>query len=165
MPRRRRDARPLLSQLQIRRSPYAAPRAVAIWEMPIRVEPDLFAGNTHPRGAGLNLHSAHGGPAANPAGGNIRGAGAADVVTTTDGCHLCVQQTRQVLRGAEAVTEHDTNTIERMGGPRNSAAGGRFDELAPERAGLMEQQVNVPRARPTMKPKLARLTYAARRLC
>lgn len=47
------------------------------------------------------------------------------------------------LRIAEVVTPQDMKDITQMGGLRNSAAHGEFDELSRERAGLMEQSVNL----------------------
>jgi hypothetical protein len=48
-----------------------------------------------------------------------------------------------VLRQAELLTKQDTKDFEMCGGLRNSAAHGQFEDLSPERAGLMEQQTNL----------------------
>jgi hypothetical protein len=47
------------------------------------------------------------------------------------------------LRAADAISRQDVKDLEQMGGIRNSAAHGDHDELSRERAGLMEQQVNM----------------------
>lgn len=47
------------------------------------------------------------------------------------------------LRTARVISAQDMKDIEQMGGIRNSAAHGEFDDLSRERAGLMEQQVNL----------------------
>jgi len=47
------------------------------------------------------------------------------------------------LRAAGLLTVQDVKDVEQMGGLRNAAAHGQFDELIPGRAGLMEQQVNL----------------------
>ena len=49
----------------------------------------------------------------------------------------------KALRIAGFLSKQDVKDIEQMGGLRNSAAHGEFDELSRERAGLMEQQVNL----------------------
>lgn len=49
----------------------------------------------------------------------------------------------RALRTAEILSKQDMKDIEQMAGLRNSAAHGEFDELSRERAGLLEQQVNV----------------------
>jgi hypothetical protein len=49
----------------------------------------------------------------------------------------------KALRAAEVISKQDKKDIDQVGGLRNSAAHGRFDELSIERAGLMEQQVNL----------------------
>jgi hypothetical protein len=46
------------------------------------------------------------------------------------------------LRAAELLSVQDMKDIEQMGGLRNAAAHGNFQELDHERAELMEQQVN-----------------------
>lgn len=53
----------------------------------------------------------------------------------------------KVLRAAEVITKQDVKDLEQMGGIRNAAAHGEFEELSRERAGLMEQQVNMFLAR------------------
>ena len=55
----------------------------------------------------------------------------------------------KALRTANLLSKQDVKDIEQMGGLRNSAAHGEFDELSRERAGLMEQQVNFLLARLT----------------
>lgn len=47
------------------------------------------------------------------------------------------------LRKAGLLSPQDVKDVEQMGGLRNSAAHGKFEELSRERAGLMEQQVNM----------------------
>lgn len=49
----------------------------------------------------------------------------------------------QALRSAKVVTTQDMKDVTQMSGLRNSAAHGEFDELSRERAGLMEQMVNI----------------------
>lgn len=51
------------------------------------------------------------------------------------------------LRTEGKLTAQDVKDVEQMSGVRNSAAHGQFDELSRERAGLMEQQVNLFLAR------------------
>jgi hypothetical protein len=46
------------------------------------------------------------------------------------------------LRQEGFLTTQDVKDVDQMGGVRNLAAHGQFDALSPERAGLMEQQVN-----------------------
>jgi hypothetical protein len=46
------------------------------------------------------------------------------------------------LRRTGPLSRQDVKDVEQMGGLRNAAAHGDFDELSRERAGLMEQQVN-----------------------
>ena len=46
------------------------------------------------------------------------------------------------LRAAELLSKQDVKDIDQMGGMRNDAAHGRFDDLDDERAELMERQVN-----------------------
>lgn len=53
----------------------------------------------------------------------------------------------KALRGTDLLSKQDVKDIEQMGGLRNAAAHGEFDELSRERAGLMEQQVNLLLAR------------------
>jgi hypothetical protein len=53
------------------------------------------------------------------------------------------------LRTEGILTAQDVKDVEQMAGVRNSAAHGEFDVLSPERAGLMEQQVNFFLARLT----------------
>lgn len=55
----------------------------------------------------------------------------------------------KALRAAEVITKQDVKDIEQMGGLRNAAAHGQFELLSAERAGLMEQQVNMFLARLT----------------
>jgi hypothetical protein len=47
------------------------------------------------------------------------------------------------LRASRMLSVQDVKDIEQIGGLRNSAAQGDFDTLSRERAGLMEQQVNM----------------------
>jgi uncharacterized protein YutE (UPF0331/DUF86 family) len=47
------------------------------------------------------------------------------------------------LRKRELISKQDMKDVEQMAGLRNTAAHGEFDDLSFERAGLMEQQVNV----------------------
>lgn len=47
------------------------------------------------------------------------------------------------LRTAGFLSTQDVKEVTQMGGLRNSAAHGDHDELSRERAGLMEQQVNM----------------------
>jgi hypothetical protein len=47
------------------------------------------------------------------------------------------------LRAADALSVQDVKEVELVGGLRNAAAHGDFDALSRERAGLMEQQVNI----------------------
>lgn len=49
----------------------------------------------------------------------------------------------RVLRSAEVLGKQDMKDLEQMAGLRNAAAHGDFDALSRERAGLMEQQVNL----------------------
>jgi len=49
----------------------------------------------------------------------------------------------KTLRAAELLTRQDMKDIEQMAGLRNEAAHGHHDGLSTERAGLMEQQVNI----------------------
>lgn len=49
----------------------------------------------------------------------------------------------RALRTAGILSKQDTKDIEQMAGLRNAAAHGEFDTLSAERAGLMEQQVNI----------------------
>ena len=49
----------------------------------------------------------------------------------------------KVLRSAELISKQDMKDIESMAGIRNAAAHGDHEELSRERAGLMEQQVNL----------------------
>ena len=53
----------------------------------------------------------------------------------------------KALRSAEVLTKQDMKDIEQMAGLRNAAAHGEFESLSKERAGLMEQQVNMFLAR------------------
>lgn len=53
----------------------------------------------------------------------------------------------QALRAADVISKQDVKDIDQMGGLRNSAAHGHFEELSVERSGLMEQQVNMFLAR------------------
>jgi pyocin large subunit-like protein len=46
------------------------------------------------------------------------------------------------LREGQVLSAQDVKDVEQMAGVRNSAAHGNFEELSPERAGLLEQQVN-----------------------
>jgi len=48
-----------------------------------------------------------------------------------------------VLRRAELLTKQEVKDLEMLGGLRNSAAHGHFEDLSPERAGLMEQHSNL----------------------
>lgn len=47
------------------------------------------------------------------------------------------------LRSEGLLTAQDVKEVEQMAGLRNAAAHGRFEELSVERAGLLEQQVNL----------------------
>lgn len=47
------------------------------------------------------------------------------------------------LRAEEILSVQDLKDVEQMAGVRNAAAHGMFDELSRERAGLLEQQVNL----------------------
>jgi hypothetical protein len=47
------------------------------------------------------------------------------------------------LRTDHVLSAQDVKDVEQMAGIRNSAAHGNFDDLSRERAGLMEQQVNL----------------------
>lgn len=47
------------------------------------------------------------------------------------------------LRAAGALSVQDVKDVEAMGGLRNLAAHGDFEALSRDRAGLMEQQVNI----------------------
>lgn len=47
------------------------------------------------------------------------------------------------LRSAGLLSAQDAKDVTQMGGLRNAAAHGNFNELSRERAGLMEQQVNM----------------------
>lgn len=49
----------------------------------------------------------------------------------------------RALRGADIISKQDAKDLEQMAGLRNAAAHGEFDTLSKERAGLMEQQVNM----------------------
>ncbi|MGW4288565.1 DUF4145 domain-containing protein [Streptomyces sp. NPDC004673] len=49
----------------------------------------------------------------------------------------------QLLRKEELITKQEVKDLEQIGGLRNAAAHGQFDELSRERAGLMEQQTNL----------------------
>lgn len=49
----------------------------------------------------------------------------------------------RALRAAGVISKQDAKDIDQMAGLRNSAAHGDFDQLSRERAGLMEQQVNL----------------------
>lgn len=49
----------------------------------------------------------------------------------------------RALRSVGILTKRDTKDIEQMAGLRNAAAHGEFDALGKERAGLMEQQINM----------------------
>lgn len=49
----------------------------------------------------------------------------------------------RALRSASILTKQDTKDVEQMAGLRNAAAHGEYDALSRERAGLMEQQVNI----------------------
>jgi len=47
------------------------------------------------------------------------------------------------LRSADVLGKQEMKDVEQMAGVRNQAAHGELDTLSPERAGLMEQQVNL----------------------
>ena len=47
------------------------------------------------------------------------------------------------LRSADVLGKQEMKDVEQMAGVRNQAAHGEHDKLSPERAGLMEQQVNI----------------------
>ncbi|MEU3905894.1 DUF4145 domain-containing protein [Streptomyces goshikiensis] len=49
----------------------------------------------------------------------------------------------RLLRKDELITKQEAKDLEQVGGLRNAAAHGQFDELSRERAGLMEQQTNL----------------------
>jgi hypothetical protein len=49
----------------------------------------------------------------------------------------------QALRRAQILTVQDVKDVEQMGGIRNSAAHGQFEDLSRERAGLLQQQINM----------------------
>jgi hypothetical protein len=51
------------------------------------------------------------------------------------------------LRAEGIITVQDVKDVDQMAGVRNLAAHGQFDDLSRERAGLMEQQVNLFLAR------------------
>lgn len=51
------------------------------------------------------------------------------------------------LRAGNLISKQDMKDVEQMTGLRNAAAHGDFEELSRERAGLMEQQVNLFLAR------------------
>ncbi|HEX5089628.1 MAG TPA: hypothetical protein VFV89_17605 [Nocardioides sp.] len=53
----------------------------------------------------------------------------------------------KALRSADVISKQDMKDVEAMAGLRNAAAHGDHDELSRERAGLMEQQVNLFLAR------------------
>ena len=53
----------------------------------------------------------------------------------------------KALRSADLINKQDMKDIEAMSGVRNAAAHGEHDDLSRERAGLMEQQVNMFLAR------------------
>lgn len=44
---------------------------------------------------------------------------------------------------AELITKQEAKGLEQVGGLREAAAHGQFDELSRERVGLMEQQTNL----------------------
>ncbi len=49
----------------------------------------------------------------------------------------------KALRAKGILTKQDIKDVEQMAGLRNQAAHGEHDSLSTERAGLMEQQVNL----------------------
>lgn len=49
----------------------------------------------------------------------------------------------RALRADGFLSAQDIKDVEQMGGIRNAAAHGRFDDISRERAGLLEQQVNL----------------------
>lgn len=49
----------------------------------------------------------------------------------------------RLLRSSDMLSAQDMKDVEQMSGVRNHAANGEFDEISRERAGLMEQQVNM----------------------
>ncbi|MGV9426601.1 DUF4145 domain-containing protein [Streptomyces sp. NPDC003656] len=49
----------------------------------------------------------------------------------------------RLLRKEELITKQEAKDLDQVGGLRNAAAHGEFDELSRERAGLMEQQTNL----------------------
>lgn len=49
----------------------------------------------------------------------------------------------KALRAADIISKQDMKDVEAMSGLRNAAAHGEHEELSRERAGLMEQQVNM----------------------
>ncbi|KQX51505.1 MULTISPECIES: hypothetical protein [unclassified Streptomyces] len=49
----------------------------------------------------------------------------------------------RLLRREELITKQEAKDLEQVGGLRNAAAHGQFNELSRERAGLMEQQTNL----------------------
>jgi uncharacterized protein YutE (UPF0331/DUF86 family) len=49
----------------------------------------------------------------------------------------------KLLRRERLITAQDVKDLEQCAGLRNLAAHGQFDDLSPERAGLMEQQTNI----------------------
>ena len=51
------------------------------------------------------------------------------------------------LRTEDILTVQDVKDVDQMAGVRNLAAHGKFEDLSNERAGLMEQQVNLFLAR------------------
>jgi hypothetical protein len=53
----------------------------------------------------------------------------------------------KALRTADVINKQDMKDIEAMSGLRNAAAHGEHEDLSRERAGLMEQQVNMFLAR------------------
>jgi hypothetical protein len=67
----------------------------------------------------------------------------------------------------KVLSAQDMKDVEQMAGVRNSAAHGEFDVLSHERAGLMEQQVNLflSRLAKVLDPNICRLLYLAVTLC
>ena len=54
-----------------------------------------------------------------------------------------IQAIADSLRREGLLSQQDVKDVQQMAGVRNEAAHGHFDELSRERAGLMEQQVNM----------------------
>lgn len=64
-------------------------------------------------------------------------------VSLTDGERPGLATLTTALRKAELISKQDVKELQQLAGLRNAAAHGQFDDLSRERAGLMEQQVNI----------------------